>query len=88
MVSLTLLQRPVFGLPHMHRRVPARAVHLGALSAERDPQAYGAAVRSLLAWHAQSRQKQQGGGTPLIINTCGWIKVEDCWRPYAGIVQS
>ena len=79
LVSLTLLQRPVFGLRHMRRRAPARAVYLGALSAERDPLAYGAAVRSLLAWHAQRRQERggdgAGAGAPLIINTCGWIKV-------------
>lgn len=81
MVSLTLLQRPVFGLPHMHQTAPARAAYLGALSAERDPAAYGAAVRSLLAWHAQRQQggAKSGASTPLIINTCGWIKVGGFW---------
>jgi polynucleotide 5'-hydroxyl-kinase GRC3/NOL9 len=71
LVSLTLLDRPLYGLPHMHRRPPARAHFLGALSAERDPTAYSAAVRALLAWHSA----RPGAGAPLIINSCGWIKV-------------
>ena len=74
LVSLTLLDRPVCGLPHMHRRQPASARFVGHLSAERDPVAYVGAVQSLLAWHA----RQQGGAkhrAPLIVNTPGWIKV-------------
>lgn len=71
MVSVTYLDRPVYGLPHMHQRRPVQARFVGHLSAERDPVAYGGAVEELLTWHRQHRPS-----VPLIINTCGWIKVE------------
>ncbi len=70
MVSLTYLDRPVYGLPHMHQRKPDQARFVGHLSAERDPVAYRGAVQELLSWHAAHHTS-----VPLVINTCGWIKV-------------
>lgn len=76
LVSLTLLDSPLFGLPHMHRRQPAAARFVGHLSAERDPVAYLGAVQSLLAWWRDARQQGSAQrATPLILNTPGWIKV-------------
>ena len=76
LVSLTLLDSPLFGLPHMHRRQPAAARFVGHLSAERDPMAYLGAVQSLLAWWRDARQQGSAQrATPLILNTPGWIKV-------------
>ncbi|EIE24487.1 hypothetical protein COCSUDRAFT_40871 [Coccomyxa subellipsoidea C-169] len=69
MVSLTYLDRPVYGLPHMHQRKPDQARFVGHLSAERDPVAYRGAVQELLSWHAAHHTS-----APLVINTCGWIK--------------
>lgn len=71
LVSLTYLDRPVYGLPHMHQRAPAQARFVGHLSPERDPVAYREAVQELLTWHAARH-----ASIPLVINTCGWIKVE------------
>ncbi|BDA42877.1 Polynucleotide 5'-hydroxyl-kinase NOL9 [Coccomyxa sp. Obi] len=69
LVSLTYVDCPIYGLPHMHQRAPAQARFVGQLSPERDPIAYKGAVEELLTWHAAHH-----ASTPLIINTCGWIK--------------
>ncbi|CAL8467483.1 g7021 [Coccomyxa elongata] len=69
LVSLTYVDCPIYGLPHMHQRAPAQARFVGQLSPERDPIAYRGAVEELLTWHAAHH-----ASTPLIINTCGWIK--------------
>ena len=70
LVSLTYIQQPVFGLPHMHPSTPARSHYIGHLSPEWDPQRYMASVTDLAEWHAAHH-----GSVPLIVNTCGWIKV-------------
>ncbi len=70
LVSLTYVDCPIYGLPHMHQRAPVQARFVGQLSPERDPIAYRGAVEELLTWHAAHH-----ASTPLIINTCGWIKV-------------
>ena len=70
LVSLTYIRLPVFGLPHMHPSTPARSHYIGHLSPEWDPQRYVASVTDLAQWHAAHH-----GSVPLIVNTCGWIKV-------------
>ena len=57
-------------MPHMHPHEPARAHFVGHLSPEWDPQRYVSAVTDLARWHAAHH-----GAAPLIVNTCGWIKV-------------
>lgn len=70
LVSLTYVKQPVYGMPNMHPCAPARAQYIGHLSPEWDPQRYVASVTDLARWHAKHH-----GTVPLIINTCGWIKV-------------
>ena len=63
----------MYGMPHMHPLAPARAHYIGHLSPEWDPQRYGSAVADLARFHAK-----RSSAVPLIVNTCGWIKVGQC----------
>ena len=63
----------MYGMPHMHPLRPARAHFLGHLSPEWDSQRYGTAVADLARFHAK-----RSSAVPLVVNTCGWIKVGQC----------
>lgn len=77
LVSLTLLDKPLFGPPHMHMRHPTRSHFIGDLSPQGNPLHYLSSVRSLHQWYWSQCDKQQDGPharPPLVINTHGWIK--------------
>ena len=77
-VSLTLLEAPLFGPPHVHLQPPTRAHFIGDLSPHSNPAHYITAVQSLHDWYLnQSAEHSNKGRTrpPLVINTHGWIKV-------------
>ena len=78
LVSLTLLEAPLFGPPHAHLQSPTRAHFIGDLSPQSSPAHYTAAVQSLHDWYIEHSAKHLGNGKarpPLVINTHGWIKV-------------
>ena len=78
LVSLTLLEAPLFGPPHAHLQSPTRAHFIGDLSPQSNPAHYTAAVQSLHDWYREHSAKHLGNGKarpPLVINTHGWIKV-------------
>lgn len=80
LVSLTLLDKPVFGPPHLHMQQPTRCHFIGDLSPQGNPLHYLASVRSLYDWYLnQSGRKEQGNTVrpPLVVNTHGWIKVHN-----------
>lgn len=81
LVSLTLLDKPLFGPPHMHMQHPTRSHFIGDLSPQGNPLHYLSSVRSLHRWYWSQCDKQQDGPyarPPLVINTHGWIKVCLC----------
>ena len=53
LVSVSLVQQPVLGPPHMHLLPPAAAHFVGDLSPACDPAAYLQHVRSLYQWYCQ-----------------------------------
>lgn len=78
LVSLTLLDKPVFGPPHLHMQQPTRSHFIGDLSPQGNPLHYLASVRSLYDWYWNHCGSKQQGSTvkpPLVVNTHGWIKV-------------
>lgn len=77
LVSLTLLDKPVFGPPHLHMQQPTRSHFIGDLSPQGNPLHYLASVRSLYDWYWNHCGSKQQGSTvkpPLVVNTHGWIK--------------
>ncbi|KAK9813030.1 hypothetical protein WJX72_007830 [[Myrmecia] bisecta] len=79
MLSLCLLDTPIFGPPHLHMRQPAYAHFFGDTSPQSNPELYVAAVRSLYAWYTFNLGVADMPGEPacwppLVVNTHGWIK--------------
>ncbi len=78
LVSLTLLNKPLFGPPHMHMQQPTRSHFIGDLSPQGNPLHYLSSVRSLQQWYWNHFGTNKDGDVirpPLVINTHGWIKV-------------
>ena len=73
LISLSIVEQPIFGPPHLHQRSPYHSYFVGALSPEADPLLYVTAVRSLLAHLAEAAGHEPP--LPLVLNTNGWIKV-------------
>lgn len=96
LVSLSLLDQPLLGPPHMHMRPPMKSHFIGELSPQGSPLHYLACLRSLHQGYRQHCTAQQEAGLPappLVINTQGWIKaslaipcdiIPDCCRLEAG----
>ena len=82
LVSLTLIDNPLFGPPHLHMQQPTRCHFIGDLSPQGNPLHYLSSVRFLCDWYwSHSGTKQQGNTVrpPLVVNTHGWIKVHHAW---------
>ena len=77
-MSLTLLEKPLFGPPHLHMQQPTRCHFIGDLSPQGNPLHFLSSVRSLYDWYWNHAGTKQQGNTvrpPLVVNTHGWIKV-------------
>ena len=84
LLSLTLLEKPLFGPPHAHMQQPTRCHFIGDLSPQGNPLHYLSSVRSLYDWYCNHSAPQQEGASvrpPLVVNTHGWIKVCRCSAP-------
>ncbi|DBB09307.1 hypothetical protein WJX82_006257 [Trebouxia sp. C0006] len=77
LVSLTLLDKPLFGPAHMHMQQPTKSHFIGDLSPQSNPLHYLSSIRSLHEWYWNHSGTTKDGETvrpPLVINTHGWIK--------------
>lgn len=82
LVSLTLIDKPLYGPPHLHMQQPTRCHFIGDLSPQGNPVHYLSSVRSLYDWYWSHSGTTQQGNTvraPLVVNTHGWIKVHHAW---------
>ncbi|XP_068453468.1 polynucleotide 5'-hydroxyl-kinase NOL9 [Clinocottus analis] len=67
-LSLSTVRRPLLGPPFTHQCTPEHMIYYGSASCETDIERYLESLKSL--WCRRSRSK----GTPVIINTMGWVK--------------
>eukprot|EP00884_Botryococcus_braunii_P005046 jgi/Botrbrau1/14542/Bobra.0212s0009.1 len=74
LVSLSLVEEAISGLPHEHLRRPWQAIFVGDISPQTDPLRYIKAVQQLYSSWCQEVQTWPGPCPPLLINTNGWIK--------------
>lgn len=97
-VGLWVLDRPVFGAPFTHPRVPERAYFLGELNPSSCPDEYMAAIHALIGHYQYELQYPpalltSGGrktdSIPLVVNTQGWVKGlgEDLMRAIEGAAE-
>ena len=83
LVSITLLDKPLFGPAHMHMQQPTKSHFIGDLSPQSNPLHYLSCIRSLHEWYWKHSGTTKDGETvrpPLVINTHGWIKVCVFWE--------
>jgi hypothetical protein len=69
-VSLSVVEIPVFGPPYTHQRPPLIAKFIGQVSSEPDPTVYLTQLIGLYRYYERHLKPQ---GIPLIINTQGWV---------------
>lgn len=89
LVSLTVLDAPVLGAPHMHHTEPIAAHFLGTTTPSSDPERYLESVKSLVSRYLRlcgGKEKSTAhapgsthaapryAGMPLVVNTHGWIR--------------
>ncbi|DBA97526.1 TPA: hypothetical protein ACH3X1_015224 [Trebouxia sp. C0004] len=77
LVSVTLLDKPLFGPAHMHMQQPTKSHFIGDLSPQSNPLHYLSSIRSLHEWYWNHSGTNKHGvivRPPLVINTHGWIK--------------
>ncbi len=82
-MSVTLLDKPLFGPAHMHMQQPTKSHFIGDLSPQSNPLHYLSSIGSLHEWYWDHSGTNKDGETvrpPLVINTHGWIKVCVCWE--------
>eukprot|EP00798_Chlamydomonas_sp_ICE-L_P003493 gene3490-13559_t len=76
LVSLTIVETPLLGPPHVHaQQNPHYAHYLGDNSPQCDPETYVKSVLSLYHQHLEVQQDPSAiSRPPLVINTHGWIR--------------
>ncbi|XP_028415801.1 polynucleotide 5'-hydroxyl-kinase NOL9-like isoform X2 [Dendronephthya gigantea] len=68
-LSLTKVDKPIFGPPFVHLAKPERAFFFGDISPKDHPSTYVQLIYFLYKYYVEYCRE-----TPLIVNTCGWVK--------------
>ncbi|KAK7470505.1 Polynucleotide 5'-hydroxyl-kinase grc3 [Stygiomarasmius scandens] len=83
MVSLNIIEKPVFGPPFTHPTLPNQAHYIGALTPRTSPSHYLAAIQALVQYYkldvqtpvdTTSEDSRIDYCIPLVVNTMGWAK--------------
>jgi polynucleotide 5'-hydroxyl-kinase GRC3/NOL9 len=78
MVSLNIVEQPIFGPPFAHPQTPYHSFFIGSLSPKDDPKFYLECLKELIKKYRNEIVEPYLGASdatvpPLIINTQSWI---------------